>query len=152
MNPEKGAVPSVCADNSGTMPSCAPLAVPYVPFQQGSPKRYSQAEALNNGTLYPGLNLPFHVRATAANLPQTPLTELQALEFVNQELALYLDTHPSDLEAFELFKKYTALERDAHAGYTAATGAPISRGDAADSKTYTWMDDPWPWNYPEGGM
>jgi spore coat protein JB len=151
LNPEKGAVSSVCGDNSGTMPACAPLAVPYVPYQQENPKRYSQADALNNGTLYPGLNLPFHVRATAANLPQTPLTELQALEFVNQELALYLDTHPSDTEAFELFKKYTALEREAHASYT-ATGHPISRGDSADAKTYTWMDDPWPWNYPEGGM
>jgi len=96
LNPENGTMPA-CGDNYGTLPECAPLAVPYVPFQQSNPKRYSQSDALNNGTLYPGLNLPFHIKATATSVPVTPLTELQALEFVNQELALYLDTHPNDL-------------------------------------------------------
>ena len=28
---------TVCPDANGTMPGCAPLAVPYVPFQQTSP-------------------------------------------------------------------------------------------------------------------
>ena len=34
------------------MPSCAPLAVPYVPFQQQGSQKYSQADALANGTLF----------------------------------------------------------------------------------------------------
>ena len=50
------------------MPECAPLAVPYVPFQQTNPKRYSQQDALNNGTLFPGLNLPFRVKPDAAKV------------------------------------------------------------------------------------
>ena len=121
MNPENGTMPA-CGDNYGTLPECAPLAVPYVPFQQSNPKRYSQSDALNNGTLYPGLNLPFHIKATATSVPVTPLTELQALEFVNQELALYLDTHPNDAEAFELFRQYTAMEQEARAAYVANHG------------------------------
>ena len=143
--------PTLCGDGSGTLPECAPLAVPYVPFQQQNPKRYTQSDALANGTLYPALNLPFHVKATASPLPQTPMTELQALEFVLNELALYLDTHPSDGEAFELFRQYEAMERQARAAFAAA-GTPISRGETAQSKTYTWIKDPWPWNYQEGGM
>ena len=150
MYPENDANPTPCADSSGTLPACAPLAVPYVPFQQSNPKRYSQADALANGTLFPGLNLPFHVKATASPLPQTPMTELQALEFVLNELALYLDTHPADGEAFELFRQYTAMEKEAKAAFAAA-GTPMSRGDTAMSKTYTWAKDPWPWNYQEGG-
>ncbi|MBO3280021.1 MAG: spore coat protein CotJB [Clostridiales bacterium] len=130
------------------MPECAPLAVPYVPFQQNNPKRYSQMDALNNGTLYPGLNLPFRAKVNAASLQQTPMTELQALEFVLQELALYLDTHPSDGEAFELFRQYAALEETARADYV-EIGGPIMRGETARSKTYTWLQDPWPWNYTE---
>ncbi len=51
-------MPNTCGGACGTMPECAPLAVPYVPFQQTNPKRYSQQDALNNGTLFPGLNLP----------------------------------------------------------------------------------------------
>lgn len=142
--------PTTCGDNCGILPECAPLAVPYVPFQQSNPKRYSQADALNNGTLYPGLNLPFRAKVNARVLPQNALTELQALEFVLQELALYLDTHPNDGEAFELFREYTALEEAARASFVASNG-PVLRGETAQSKTYTWLKDPWPWNFQEGG-
>lgn len=147
MYPENGTrpTPAPCGDSCGTLPECAPLAVPYVPFQQTGSKRYSQAEALNNGTLYPGLNLPFRVKGSGSTLPQTPLTQLQALEFVVQELALYLDTHPDDAEAFELFRQYTAMERDARTAY----GSPLLRSETAESKTYTWLKDPWPWNIME---
>ena len=61
-------IPERCPDGSGTLPECAPLAVPYVPFQQTGSKRYTQQEALNNGTLFPGLNLPFHLKPEAANV------------------------------------------------------------------------------------
>ena len=148
MYPDNAPNPATCIDNCGTLPECAPLAVPYVPFQQNNPKRYSQMDALNNGTLYPGLNLPFRAKVNAASLPQTPMTELQALGFVLQELALYLDTHPSDGEAFELFRQYAALEETARADYV-EIGGPIMRGETARSKTYTWLQDPWPWNYTE---
>ena len=107
MNNETGnscPMPS-CPDNYGTMPSCAGLAVPYVPFQQTGSKQYSQNDALSNGTLFPGLNLPFHLKVEGSTLPSTPLVELQALEFVVLELGTYLDTHPDDTEAFELFKQ-----------------------------------------------
>ena len=103
------------------MPSCAPLSVPYVPFQQkGSPK-YEVAEALDNGTLFPGLNLPFFRKADATQVPATPLAELQALEFVLTELGLYLDTHQDDAEAMELFRQYAALEKAAGSGMRPST-------------------------------
>ena len=62
-NPQNN--PGICDDSCGTLPECAPLAVPYVPFQPNNPKRYSQQEALANGTLFPGLNLPFRIKAEA---------------------------------------------------------------------------------------
>ena len=72
-------------------------------------KKYSQNDALSNGTLFPGLNLPFHLKVEGSTLSSTPLVELQALEFVVLELGTYLDTHPDDMEAFELFKQYSTL-------------------------------------------
>lgn len=33
------------------------------------------------------------------------------------ELGTYLDTHPDDTEAFELFKQYSAMEQSAKAAY-----------------------------------
>lgn len=140
----------VCADHCGTMPSCAPLAVPYVPFQQTGSKLYDQAQALNNGTLFPGLNLPFKTNVTAGQVPDGPLAELQALEFVLYELALYLDTHQSDHEAFELFQRYSALEKEGRARYEAMYG-PLTLSAVAAGENYSWLKDPWPWNYQEGG-
>ena len=59
------AAQSSCPDTNGTLPSCAGLAVPYVPFQKNNPQKYAQSEALSNGTLFPGLNLPFHLKVQA---------------------------------------------------------------------------------------
>ena len=148
MNNETGnscPMPS-CPDNYGTMPSCAGLAVPYVPFQQTGSKQYSQNDALSNGTLFPGLNLPFHLKVEGSTLPSTPLVELQALEFVVLELGTYLDTHPDDTEAFQLFQQYAAMEKAAQAAYESKYG-PITRTAAAAGKSYQWLNDPWPWNY-----
>ena len=139
-------LPGSCPEHYGTLPSCANLAVPYVPMQQRNAKRYEQTEALRNGTLFPGLNLPFHLKTNGSSLPANdPLTELQALEFVMHEMGLYLDTHPDDTEAFELFKQYAAMEKAARNAYSSKYG-PMFRG--ADTETrMRWLDDPWPWNY-----
>ena len=143
--------PSSCADSCGTMPSCAPLAVPYVPFQQTSPKKYSKADALANGTLFPALNLPFKAKVNAAGVADTALSQLQALEFVLQELTLYLDTHSDDQEAFALFKEYAAMEAEARHAYEEMYG-PLTSYSAASGEKYRWLCGNWPWNYPEGSV
>ena len=142
---------AVCPDASGTMPACAPLAVPYVPFQQTGARRYAQQDALRSGTLFPGLNLPFYLKPDGAALPAGPLAELQALEFVLVELGLYLDTHQGDAEAFALYKQYAALEQEARTKYESEHG-PLFQSAAANGKDWSgWLGDPWPWNCQEGG-
>ena len=138
----------VCPDHYGTLPSCAGLSVPDVPFQQDNPTKYSQTEALSNGTLFPGLNLPFHLKVEGSTLPATPLAELQALEFVVLELGIYLDTHPEDTEAFTMFKQYAAMEKAAKAAYESKFG-PLMKSSAAAEEKYRWLQDPWPWNYQQ---
>jgi spore coat protein JB len=130
------------------MPSCAPLATGYVPFQQAGSQRYAQKEALSNGTLYPALNLPFHLKIQGSTLPDNMLTDLQALDFVILELGTYLDTHPEDAEAFALFKQYVETARTARDAYERANG-PLKRKAAAKDDRYTWLRDPWPWNFEE---
>ena len=137
-----------CGDNYGTLPGCAPLAVPYVPFQQTGAQRYTRQEALNNGTLFPGLNLPFYLKPEARNVVNGPLAELQALEFVLSELGQYLDTHQDDSEALALFRQYAAMEQDARKKYEAEHG-PLLQRSAANHSRYNWLDDPWPWNMAE---
>lgn len=139
-----------CPDSNGTLPCCAPLAVPYVPFQQEGSSMYQRNDALAQGTLFPGLNLPFHLKPNGDPVPQTPLSELQALNFVIVELGLYLDNHQDDAEAFALFQQYAALEREGRMKYEAQYG-PLSQIAAANDDHYTWINGPWPWEQQMGG-
>lgn len=139
-----------CADGSGDLPSCAPLAVPYVPFQQADPEQYTQVDALANGTLFPGLNLPFHIKTTPSSLSESAILELQALDFVLDELGLYLDTHRDDREAFQLYRQYSRLAQEGRQRYEASFG-PLTKLAAAQPERYEWLCDPWPWEFQQEG-
>ena len=93
----------------GRLPAMAPLANPYVPFQMENSPQYEARKGLVRGTLYPGLDLPFMGMVNQNPLPTTPMSELQALGFAIQELALYLDTHRDDREALELYRSYQQM-------------------------------------------
>lgn len=133
-------------DGSGRLPSIAPLANPYVPFQNDHPIQYEAPKAIIRGTLYPGLDLPFKGMVNNKPLPATPLANLQTLDFAIQELALYLDTHSDDQEAYELYCKYQQVNAARKKDYVHVHGA-ISHMTASDAKEYDWLKDPWPWEY-----
>ena len=94
-----------CGSGQGSLPgSCGSLAFPYVPMQGTDPVRYSRMEALQTGTLFPGLDLPFKEAIRAkTKLANTALVELIALDFAIDELGLYLVTHSQDQEALQLY-------------------------------------------------
>lgn len=130
----------------GRLPAMAPLANPYVPFQLDNPPKYEARKGLIRGTLFPGLDLPFMGMVNRNEKPVTPLSELQALGFAIQELALYLDTHREDKEALEMYRQYQQVYHDAMMQY-AKTEGPMSHGLPTGSECYRWLDDPWPWEY-----
>ena len=150
MNPDTGTNPRPCPDACGTRPACAPLSVPYVPFQQEGSRKYDQVDALANGTIFPGLNLPFHLKVDAAALPDNTSTQLQALLFVITELGLYLDTHKDDVEAFQLFRQYAQLAKETKQKYEEMYG-PLTQLGAGQDAAYRWLDDPWPWDFEREG-
>ena len=130
----------------GRLPEKAPLANPYVPFQLEDPPRYEARFGLVRGTLFPGLDLPFRGMVNQKELPVTPRTEMQALGFAVQELALYLDTHPEDTEALQLYREYQKLYAHVAGEYGNKCG-PMTHTMPVDHNTYTWMDEPWPWEF-----
>ena len=129
----------------GRLPSMAPLANPYVPFQVENPPRYEPRKALGRGTLFPGLDLPFLGMVNKNEKPVTPLTELQTMAFMIQELALYLDTHREDNEALEVYRNYQRLYEQGREVYEKECG-PMNHMSVTDG-AYKWLDDPWPWEY-----
>lgn len=132
----------------GRLPPNAPLANPYVPFQREAPPRYELRKALVRGTMYPGLDLPFQGMINQKEQAVTPLTELQALGFAVQELALYLDTHSGDQEALELYRTYQQQYRTMAQEYAQKCG-PLNHMMPTEQEGYQWLDDPWPWEFSQ---
>ena len=130
---------------TGTLPPSAPLAAAYVPMQRSAHPAYEADEALSRGTLFPGLDLPF-MNIVNGLQPHDALSELQAICFAAHELALYLDTHKDDREAFEMFKTFLTLRQEAKDRYVKKYGA-VCTDDLLRSESFTWTEDPWPWDY-----
>lgn len=131
---------------NGSLPESAPLAMAYVPMQSSAKPAYNSAEALRRGTLFPGLDLPFMNMINTGDLSGTPLGEVMALDFAAHELALYLDTHCSDEEAFGLYKNVLSLAKTAKEKYVKLYG-PLTDADLINAHSYTWLKNPWPWDY-----
>ena len=135
-----------CGYKNGLLPECAPLAMAYVPMQQSVKPMYNTAQALSSGTLFPGLDLPFMNMVNTGDLTGMPLGEVMALDFVAHELALYLDTHSDDAEAFEIYKNVLSLASTAKEKFVKLYG-PLTKQDLSQAKSYTWLKNPWPWDY-----
>lgn len=132
-------------DGEGRLPASAPLANPYVPFQNDHPAKYESRKATVRGTLFPGLDLPFMGMVNKNELPVSPMTELQVMNFVLQELALYLDTHRDDMEALDMYRAYQKMYQEGRKKYEEICG-PLNHMSAVEGE-YRWLSDPWPWEY-----
>ena len=129
----------------GRLPANAPLANPYVPFQENDPPVYEARHGIIRGTLHPGLDLPFMGMVNKRELNVTPKTELQTLAFAIQDLALYLDTHRDDQQALEMYKAYQKMYQSCKDAYQRQYG-PMTHRSPSEGE-YRWLDDPWPWEY-----
>ena len=78
-------------------------------------------------------------------LPMTPMAELQTMGFVLHELALYLDTHRDDKEAFEVFRAFQQMYAKGREKYEKECG-PLTHMSAMENR-FSWLNDPWPWEY-----
>ena len=129
----------------GSLPARATLASAYVPMQVSAEPHYEPQSAIARGTLFPGLDLPFRGMVNRP-LPDGELGELMAIEFVADELELYLDTHCDDKEAFDMYQTVLALVKEARERFVDKVG-PLCQRDLLGMKTYRWLCDPWPWEW-----
>lgn len=81
------------------------------------------------------------------------MNQSQLLHWINMvsfavvEITLYLDTHPCDMEAIDYFNHYISLRRSALDAYAAKFG-PLTVDTANPESSWTWAEQPLPW---EGG-
>lgn len=146
MDTMKTTSPASCGEDQGSLPgACGALAFPFVPTQQPNPVRYSRMEALQTGTLFPGLDLPFKAAIQArTKMANTALAELMALDFAIDELGLYLVTHAQDQEVLQLYWSYIKLANEGREKYEKRYG-PLMQTTLTPEDGYVWLKDPWPW-------
>ena len=141
---------AVCREMDGCLPKgCGNMVFPYIAMQREDAQRYEDREALLQGTLFPGLDLPF-CKELRSRFPKVneALLELMALDFAIDELGLYLTTHAEDQEALNLYWSYIKLAKEGREKYQQMYG-PLLQTDLTPEAGYAWLKDPWPWE--EGG-
>lgn len=72
------------------------------------------------------------------------LTDIAALDFMLIDLSLYLDTHPTDINALNLFNNIQAKTNMEKTNYAANYG-PLTLGSTSNT-SWNWLCNPWPWD------
>lgn len=75
---------------------------------------------------------------------ESMLKNLQAYNFAAYDMLLYLDTHPDDKKAFEMFQSLVTKTRELIAEFEKAFG-PLTAYGAAAFDCFGWLASPWPW-------
>ena len=79
------------------------------------------------------------------NERESLLKKIMAYSFAAYDWVLYLNTHPNDAMALEMFKNMNKKATALKAQYIEKYG-PLSHSDVDATDGWTWVQDPWPWN------
>ena len=75
---------------------------------------------------------------------QKLMLAIQELDFIINDLNLYLDINPKDMKIYEIFKKYSLeldeLKKKYYEKYQVLELCKDTKGK------YTWISEPWPWD------
>ena len=109
-------------------------------------KLYDLEEALNKGNLFKSLYDKYKdyepQKIIVNGERKNKLLDIQRLEFSINELNLYLDLHPEDVNVFKIFKKLIEDLKEKTNVYVKTYG-PLELCDVND--TYEWTMSMFPW-------
>ena len=73
------------------------------------------------------------------------LSRLTALDFMALDMALYLDTHPTDKEAIAIYNEILSQANEARMIYEQNYGPLCSYRSFSNADMFKWCDNPWAW-------
>lgn len=80
------------------------------------------------------------------------LLKITQVSFAVDDIKLYLDGHPDDEDALAYFEEKNALRNEALALYARSYGPlTISTANDDESRCFSWVLQPWPWEIRKGG-
>jgi spore coat protein JB len=75
---------------------------------------------------------------------QQLMLDIQIVSFLTEDSQLFLDTHPTDIEALAYYNYYNELLGSLTSEYEENFG-PLTDSGVNTSNGWTWIDAPWPW-------
>ncbi len=72
------------------------------------------------------------------------LNELRSYKFAAYDLALFLNTHPTDKKALEMHKALCEKAQAAAEQFQKNFG-PLTMSGVKNTECWDWISDPWPW-------
>ena len=72
------------------------------------------------------------------------LQKIMELDFYIVDLHLYLNTHPDDGEAIQMYNDAVLQNRELRAQYSEKYGMLMSN-HCVSAVPWQWIDSPWPW-------
>ncbi len=73
------------------------------------------------------------------------LKQVMSYSFAALDLGLYLNTHPHDKKALDMFSEIVKKTQEAREAFVKEFG-PLTTYDCTGSDRWCWIDDPWPWD------
>lgn len=106
----------------------------------------SNVNVMSNINVTPKITMNNQERKIDCCEKEEMLQQIRCYDFAITELALYLDTHPTDDKALCLHRKYCREVKDLKDKYQKVYG-PLTINFPCNK--WRWIEEPWPW---EGGM
>ncbi len=108
---------------------------------------YTPLEGLLRGTMFSNIYDTYknmnYLKLTPKNEKETLLMKIYAYDFAINDLNLYLDIYPNDLDKYNYFKECVYESKKLKKEYEQYYG-PLDLCDIS-SLDYTWYKNPWPW-------
>ncbi len=73
------------------------------------------------------------------------IRKIQELGFACVDLNLYIDTHPDDENAINIYNSLACQLENAIKNYEKKYGPLMNFGFGKSSCPWQWIDEPWPW-------
>lgn len=73
------------------------------------------------------------------------INKITELSFACLDMNLYLDTHPEDTEALNMFNSLSSQLIQNKNAYEKKFGPLTNFGLSSNKNSFQWVDEPWPW-------
>lgn len=112
---------------------------------------FTPEEGLNKGNMFKNLYSPYKnyiYKIAVKGKRDELLLSIQELTFALKDLNLYLDLHPDDKDAMNIFKDYSKELKKYKEIYNNEY-SPLCSFDS-NKEYFDWISSPWPWDNKGG--